>query len=64
MIWSARDLSVRLPPFRLANSGISGVRIARGRVFSCSFDGVVAALDARTGRLLWNKTSVDAAEGR
>jgi WD40 repeat protein len=63
LIWSAEDLSVRLPPIRLANSGVSGVRCARGRVYSCSFDGIVSAIDPRTGWLLWHRTAADAASG-
>jgi len=62
LIWSADDLSVRLPPIRLANSGISCVRCHAGRVYSCSFDGIVSAIDAATGRMLWHKTSADAAQ--
>jgi len=63
MIWSAADLSVRLPPVRFANSGVSGVRCHGGRVFACSFDGVVFAVDATTGRILWSHTAADASEG-
>jgi WD40 repeat protein len=63
LIWSAEDLSVRLPPIRLANSGVSGVRCARGRVFSCSFDGIVSAIDAATGQIVWHRTAADAAGG-
>jgi WD40 repeat protein len=64
IIWSASDLSVRLPPIRLANSGISGVRTHGDTVFACSFDGVVFAADTTTGRLRWFSTAADAAEGR
>ncbi len=63
LLWSADDLSVRLPPVRLAGSGISGVRCRRDRVFSCSFDGVVSAIDAATGRLVWHRTAADASDG-
>ncbi len=63
LIWSAEDLSVRLPPVRLANSGISGVRCKKGQVYSCSFDGIVSAIDARSGRTLWHKNAADAANG-
>lgn len=63
LIWSAADLSVSLPPIRLANSGISGVRAHGETVFACSFDGVVFAADAGTGRLQWFKTAADAAAG-
>ncbi len=63
LIWSASDLSVSLPPIRLANSGISGVRAHGETVFACSFDGVVFAASATTGRLSWFKTAADAAEG-
>lgn len=64
MIWSAPDLQVSLPPLRLANSGISGVRCRSGRVYACSFDGVVFAADASTGRLAWHVTAAEASEGR
>jgi WD40 repeat protein len=63
LLWSADDLSVRLPPVRLAGSGVSGVRCRRDRVFTCSFDGVVSAIDAGTGRLVWHRTAADASEG-
>lgn len=62
MIWDAASLSVRLPPSRLANSGISSVRWRGGRVYACSFDGVVTCIDGATGRLLWHRTAADAAE--
>jgi WD40 repeat protein len=61
LLWDASDLSVRLPPVRMANSGVSCVRWKRGRVFSCSFDGVVTCIDGLTGRLLWHRTAADAA---
>ena len=64
MLWSAGTLAVALPPVRLYNSGVSGVRWRRGRVFACSFDGVVSAIDAGTGQILWHRTAADAAEGR
>jgi WD40 repeat protein len=64
MLWSARDLAVELPPIRLSNSGVSGVRFRGGRVHACSFDGVVVAIDAATGRILWHRTAADASEGR
>jgi WD40 repeat protein len=64
LLWSADDVSVRLPPVRMANSGISGVRCHGDRVFACSFDGVVSSIDARTGRTLWYRTAADASEGR
>lgn len=63
MLWDAHDLAVRLPPVRIANSGVSCVRWRRGRVYACSFDGVAWAIDAATGRVLWNRTSADVAEG-
>jgi WD40 repeat protein len=63
LIWSASDLRVSLPPIRLANSGISGVRTHGDTVFACSFDGVVYAANADTGRLLWFQTAADAAAG-
>jgi WD40 repeat protein len=63
MLWSADDLSVRLPPARLANSGISGVRCRGGHAYTCSFDGIVSALEIATGRLLWYRTAADAADG-
>jgi WD40 repeat protein len=62
MIWDASDLSVRLPPVRLANSGISCVRWKQGHVYACSFDGVVSCVDGRTGRLLWHRTAADCAD--
>ena len=64
MLWSADELSVRLPPVRLANSGVSGVRCRGGYVYSCSFDGIVSAIDASTGRIAWYRTAADASEGR
>ena len=63
MLWSTDDLSVRLPPVRLANSGVSGVRFGRDRLYSCSFDGIVSAIDPASGRVLWHRTAADAAEG-
>jgi WD40 repeat protein len=63
VLWSADDLTVRLPPARLANSGVSGVRCHGGRVYTCSFDGVVSALEIATGRLVWYRTASDAADG-
>ena len=63
MLWNADDLTVRLPPARLANSGVSGVRCGGGRVYTCSFDGVVSALELATGRLLWCRTAADVADG-
>ena len=64
MIWSADDLSVRLPPVRIANSGVSAVRCHDGRVFACSFDGVVFCIDAATGQLNWHTSAADTSEGR
>jgi len=61
MIWDASDLSVRLPPVRMANSGISCVRWKEERVYACSFDGVVSCVDGGTGRLLWHRTATDCA---
>ncbi|HEY5243443.1 MAG TPA: WD40 repeat domain-containing protein [Polyangiaceae bacterium] len=63
MLWNADDLTVRLPPARLANSGVSGVRCRGGRVYTCSFDGVVSALELATGRLIWCRTAADVADG-
>jgi len=63
MLWSADTLAVELPPVRLYNSGVSGVRCRGGRVYACSFDGVVSAIDARTGQLLWHRTAADVSEG-
>ena len=63
MLWNADDLTVRLPPARLANSGVSGVRCRGGRVYTCSFDGVVSALEIATGRLVWYRTAADVADG-
>ena len=64
MIWSTDPLAVELPPVRLYNSGVSGVRCRKGRVYACSFDGIVSAIDARTGQILWSRTAADAAEER
>lgn len=64
LLWSAAELGVCLPPIRLANSGVCGVRFGHGRLFTCSFDGVVSAVDPADGRMLWHRTSADAAEGR
>jgi WD40 repeat protein len=61
MLWDAYDLAVRLPPVRIANSGVSCVRWRRGRVFACSFDGLAWAMDGATGRVLWQRTSADCA---
>jgi WD40 repeat protein len=63
LIWSADGLSVSVPPIRLANSGVSGVRCHAGRVYACSFDGVVFAADASTGRVLWSRNADDASRG-
>jgi WD40 repeat protein len=63
MLWNADDLTVRLPPARLANSGVSGVRCRGGRAYTCSFDGVVSALEIATGRLVWYRTAADVADG-
>jgi WD40 repeat protein len=62
MIWDASDLSVRLPPVRLANSGVSCVRWKQGRVFACSFDGVVCCIDGLDGRVIWHRTAADTEE--
>jgi WD40 repeat protein len=64
IIWSTDTLSARLPPIRLANSGISGVRCQNDRVFACSFDGVVYAADLATGGLLWSRTAADVSQGQ
>ncbi len=63
MLWSPDGLEVRLPPIRIANSGISGVRCHGSRVYACSFDGVVFAAEAATGRTLWSKNAADASRG-
>ena len=63
LIWSADTLSAQLPPIRLANSGISGVRCTDERVFACSFDGVVFAADVASGRVLWSRNAADVSEG-
>ncbi|MDW8244617.1 MAG: WD40 repeat domain-containing protein [Thermogemmata sp.] len=63
MLWNPAQLTVRLPPMRGANSGISCVRIYKGVVYSCSFDGVVSAWDAETGELHWTRTSLDISRG-
>ncbi|HEY8090099.1 MAG TPA: PQQ-binding-like beta-propeller repeat protein [Polyangiaceae bacterium] len=63
ILWDAHDLTARLPPVRLAGSGVSGVRWRRGRVYACSFDGFVFAVEASRGRIVWHKTAADAADG-
>jgi WD40 repeat protein len=63
MLWDARDLSVVLPPVRLANSGVSCVRWRAGRVYFASFDGVIGCVEGRDGRLRWHRTAADTAEG-
>ncbi len=65
LIWSRSTLSVQLPPIRLANSGISGVRCCsrRERVVACSFDGVAFAADVRSGRVIWSRTATDVYAG-
>jgi WD40 repeat protein len=63
MIWSSVELAVTLPPVRLACSGVSGVRCHGESVYLCSFDGVVAAVDAASGRVRWSRTAADVAEG-
>ena len=63
LLWSAKNLQASLPPIRMANSGISGVRLHAGRVFACSFDGIVFAADAATGRTLWSRNAADASRG-
>ncbi|MGD0525110.1 MAG: WD40 repeat domain-containing protein [Polyangiaceae bacterium] len=63
LLWNSHDLTVRLPPVRLANSGVSGVRCRGGRAYTCSFDGVVSALEIATGRVLWCRTAADVADG-
>jgi WD40 repeat protein len=63
MLWDAEDLSVRLPPVRMANSGISCVRWKDDRVFACSFDGVVSCVDGGSGRLIWHRTAADCEAG-
>lgn len=63
VLWSARDLSVRMPPMRLASSGVSCVRWRRGRVYACSFDGMTWALDGSSGEMLWHRTSAHVAGG-
>jgi WD40 repeat protein len=64
MIWSSKDLSISLPPVRMANSGVSGVRFGQGCLYSCSFDGIVNAIESHSGRVLWCRTAADAADGR
>lgn len=63
MVWNPDRLTVRLPPLRGANSGVSCVRVHHGVIYSCSFDGVVTAWDAETGELLWTRTSLDTSRG-
>jgi WD40 repeat protein len=63
ILWNAGDLSVRMPPIRLANSGVSCVRWRRGRVYACSFDGMVWTVDGNTGEILWHRTSAHVAGG-
>ncbi|MCA9312675.1 MAG: PQQ-binding-like beta-propeller repeat protein, partial [Phycisphaerales bacterium] len=64
MLWDSSNLTVRLPPVRLANSGVSSVRFGpEGVVFSCSFDGVTMAIEQETGRIRWMRTASDVSEG-
>lgn len=63
LLWNSADLSVRLPPIRLANSGVSCVRWRKGRVHACSFDGTTWAIDGASGELLWHRTSAHVAGG-
>lgn len=63
MIWDGGDLSARMPPIRLASSGVSCVRWRGGRVYACSFDGMAFAVDGATGDLLWHRTSAHVAGG-
>lgn len=63
MLWNADDLSVRMPPVRLANSGVSCVRWRKGRVYACSFDGMTWAIDGGSGEILWHRTSAHVAGG-
>jgi len=63
LIWSADALAVQLPPIRLANSGVSGVRCDDTRVYACSFDGVVLAADLQTGRIVWSRNAADVSAG-
>ncbi len=60
LVWDPETLQVRLPPLRGANSGVSCVRVCRGVIYACSFDGVVSAWHAENGELLWTKTNQDA----
>lgn len=63
LVWNTSPLTVRLPPLRGANSGISCVRVHHGVIYSCSFDGVVSAWEAETGEVIWTRTSHDASRG-
>jgi len=63
LVWNPGRLTVRLPPLRGANSGISCVRVSQGVIYSCSFDGVISAWDAESGALIWTRTSHDTSQG-
>jgi WD40 repeat protein len=63
MIWDTQTLQAKLPPLRLANSGISCVRIYKGIIYACSFDGFVVAWDASSGQTYWQKSSLDSSRG-
>jgi WD40 repeat protein len=63
LVWDPNTLQVRLPPLRGANSGVSCVRVQRGLITACSFDGVVSVWSADNGEMLWTKTNHDASRG-
>lgn len=59
LIWDSQTLKPILPPIRFANSGISSVKFDGDVIFACSFDGVVACIDAKNGQIRWSKNSYD-----
>ena len=59
LIWDSQKLKPILPPIRFANSGISSVKFDGDVIFACSFDGVVACIDAKNGQIRWSKNSYD-----
>lgn len=64
LVWHSDSLTVRLPPLRNANSGISCVQIYNSIIYSCSFDGFVSAWCVNTGKLNWSKSSLDSSQGK
>lgn len=63
ILWDSYTLQAKLPPFRLANSGISCVRIYQEIIYACSFDGYVMAWSVKSGELLWVKSSLNSSQG-